>query len=138
MEKPIAGGSGGTAGLATTLARPHELHPRRLTRWLESERLLATLLLAPALTLLGLFIAYPFVMGVWLSLSSVSVGNAGEFVGIRNFVKAWNDSIFRTAFWNTSFYPFWAPLLKLNLCMCLTPLPRRYVRCIRIVRAAIT
>src|SRR5262249_16918226 len=70
MEKPLGGGSGGPAGLATTLERPHELPPRRLTRWLESERLLATLLLAPALILLGLFIAYPFVMGVWLSLSS--------------------------------------------------------------------
>src|SRR6516225_1329698 len=45
MEKRIAGGSGGTAGLATTLARPQELHPRRLTRWLENERLLAALLL---------------------------------------------------------------------------------------------
>jgi len=136
MKKPIAGGSGGTAGLATTLARPHELHPRRLTRWLESERLLATLLLAPALILLGLFIAYPFVMGVWLSLSSVSVGNAGEFVGIKNFVKAWNDSIFRTAFWNTSFYTFWATLFKLSLGMWLALLLNRHFRGKRIVRAA--
>src|SRR5262252_9415418 len=136
MKKPIAGGSGGTAGLATALARPHELHPRRLTRWLESERLLATLLLAPALILLGLFIAYPFVMGVWLSLSSVSVGNAGEFVGIRNFVKAWNDSIFRTAFWNTSFYTFWATLFKLSLGMWLALLLNRHFRGKRIVRAS--
>ena len=45
-----------------------------------------------------MFIAYPFVMGVWLSLSDTSVGNIGHFVGLKNFVKAWNDSIFRTAF----------------------------------------
>jgi len=54
-------------------------HPRTsqplVTRWLESERLLATLLLAPTVIMLGVFIAYPFVMGVWLSLSSTSVGN---------------------------------------------------------------
>ncbi len=98
MKKPIAGGSGGTAGLAVTLPHAGAPRPQRLTRWLESERLLATLLLAPAILLLGLFIAYPFVMGVWLSLSSVSVGNPGEFVGLKNFIKAWNDSIFRTAF----------------------------------------
>ena len=98
MKKPIAGGSGGTAGLAATLAHAGAPSPRRMTRWLESERLLATLLLAPAILLLGLFIAYPFVMGVWLSLSSVSVGNPGEFVGLKNFIKAWNDSIFRPAF----------------------------------------
>jgi len=59
-----------------------------MTRWLENERLLAALLLAPAILLLGLFIAYPFVMGVWLSLSSTSVGNIGEFVGLKNFIKA--------------------------------------------------
>src|SRR6266436_4213802 len=120
MKRTIAGGSGGTAGLAATLAHAGAPSPRRLTRWLESERLLATLLLAPTILLLGLFIAYPFVMGVWLSLSSVSVGNPGEFVGLKNFVKAWNDSIFRTAFYNTTFYtlrgmPFFAITLLAGL-----------------------
>src|SRR6266705_2411422 len=90
-----------------------------MTRWLENERLLAELLLAPAILLLGLFIAYPVVMGVWLSMSSVSVGNPGEFVWFRNFVKAWNDSIFRTAFGNTFFYTFWATIIKLALGMWL-------------------
>ena len=75
MKKPIAGGSGGAAGIAAALPRAGAPRSGRLTRWLESERLLATLLLAPAILLLGLFIAYPFVMGVWLSLSNVSVGN---------------------------------------------------------------
>src|SRR6266498_5636685 len=103
MKKSIAGGSGGAAGIATALPRAGASSPGRLTRWLESERLLAMLLLTPTVVLLGLFIAYPFVMGVWLSLSSTSVGNPGIFVGLDNFVKAWNDSIFRTAFGNTFF-----------------------------------
>jgi multiple sugar transport system permease protein len=136
MKKPIAGGSGGTAGLAVTLPHAGAPRPQRLTRWLESERLLATLLLAPAILLLGLFIAYPFVMGVWLSLSSVSVGNPGEFVGIKNFIKAWNDSIFRTAFYNTSFYTFWATIFKLSLGMWLALLLNRSFRGKRIVRAS--
>jgi multiple sugar transport system permease protein len=136
MDKPIAGGSGGATGIAATLPRTGARRPGRLIRWLESERLLATLLLAPAIILLGLFIAYPFVMGVWLSLSSVSVGNPGEFVGIKNFIKAWNDSIFRTAFWNTSFYTFWATIFKLSLGMWLALLLNRHFRGKRIVRAA--
>ena len=136
MKKPIAGGSGGTAGLAVTLPHAGAPRPQRLTRWLESERLLATLLLAPTILLLGLFIAYPFVMGVWLSLSSVSVGNPGEFVGLKNFIKAWNDSIFRTAFWNTSFYTFWATIFKLALGMWLALLLNRSFRGKRIVRAS--
>src|SRR5262249_14687822 len=119
MKKPIAGGSG-TAGSPTTLPRPPEKHPPPLSPpHGHREPLFAHLLLAPTLILLGLFIAYRFVMGVWLSLSSTSVGNSGEFVGIRNFVKAWHDSIFRTAFWNTSFYTFWATLFKLSLGMWL-------------------
>jgi multiple sugar transport system permease protein len=92
---------------------------------LENERLLAGLLLTPTIVLLGLFIAYPFVMGVWLSLSNTSVGNVGQFVGLKNFVKAWNDSIFRTAFWNTSFYTFWATIFKLALGLWLALLLNR-------------
>jgi multiple sugar transport system permease protein len=103
---------------------------------LENERLLATLLLAPTVVLLGLFIAYPFVMGVWLSLSSTSVGNPGAFVGIANFAKAFNDSIFRTAFWNTSFYTFWATIFKLALGMWLALLLNRQFRGKRLVRAS--
>ena len=106
-----------------------------MTRLLESERLLAALLLAPTVVLLGLFIAYPFVMGVWLALSNTSVGNIGTFVGAANFVKAWNDSIFRMAFWNTCFYTFWATLFKLALGMWLALLLNRQFRGKRIVRA---
>ncbi len=120
----------------TALPRAHAGHAGRVTRWLENERLLAAVLLAPTVLLLGLFIAYPFVMGVWLSLSSVSVGNVGEFVGLKNFVKAWNDSIFRTAFWNTSFYTFWATIFKLSLGMWLALLLNRSFRGKRIVRAS--
>ena len=136
LKKPIAGGSGSAAGITAALPHADALRPGRMTRWLENERLLAALLLAPAILLLGLFIAYPFVMGVWLSMSSVSVGNPGEFVWFRNFVKAWNDSIFRTAFWNTSFYTLWATIFKLSLGMWLALLLNRSFRGKRIVRAS--
>ncbi len=75
-------------------------------------------------------------MGVWLSLSSTSVGNPGTFVGAHNFVKAWNDSIFQTAFRNTVFYTFWATIFKLTLGMWLALLLNRQFRGKRIVRAS--
>lgn len=118
------------------LPRPGAVRPARVTRLLESERLLAALLLAPAVVLLAVFIAYPFIMGVWLALSSTRVGIAGEFIGLANFAKAWNDSIFRTAFWNTTFYTFWATVFKLTLGMWLALLLNRHFRGKRIVRAA--
>jgi multiple sugar transport system permease protein len=134
VKKPIAGGAGNTAG-AVALPRART-SPRARRAWLENERWLATLLLAPTVVLLGLFIAYPFVMGVWLSLSSTRVGHIGEFVGLANFLKAWNDSIFRTAFWNTVWYTGWATVFKLALGMWLAILLNRHFRGKRLVRAS--
>src|SRR5256712_7359350 len=136
MTKPIAGGSNGAAGLEVALPRPRAVGPRTGGHVLENERLLAFALLSPTVLLLGMFIAYPFVMGVWLSLSSTSVGNIGEFVGAKNFVKAWNDSIFRTAFQNTFVYTFWATIFKLSLGMWLALLLNRSFRGKPIVRAS--
>ena len=83
-----------------------------------------------------LFIAYPFVMGIWFSLTNISVGNPAEFVGIQNFVKVWNDSIFRQAFGNTVYYTFFATILKLVVGMWLALLLNRNFRGKRIVRAS--
>ena len=52
---------------ATTL---REAPPPRRQRLLEDERWLAFVLLVPTLVLLGMFIAYPFVRGILLSVTS--------------------------------------------------------------------
>ncbi len=134
MKNSVIGGVGSATRVEVALPHPGSAQP--LQRFLESERLLAVLLLAPTVVLLGLFIAYPFVMGVWLALSNTSVGNPGVFVGLANFAKAWDDSIFRTAFWNTSVYTFWATIFKLVLGMWLALLLNRHFRGKRLVRAS--
>ena len=136
MKKPIAGGAGSATRVEVALSHSGAVRRSALERLLENERLLAFALLSPTVLLLGLFIAYPFVMGVWFSLSNISVGNPAEFVGLKNFVKAWNDSIFRTAFWNTSFYTFWATIFKLALGMWLAIILNRHFRGKRLVRAS--
>src|SRR5215475_9201494 len=133
MKRIVAGGAGTTARLDVVLPGSSVSQTARLTRMLENESLLAAVLLAPTVLLLGLFIAYPFVMGVWLALSNTSVGNPGEFVGLRNFQKAWHDSIFQTAFWNTCWYTGWATVFKLSLGMWLALLLNRNFRGKRIV-----
>src|SRR4029450_12167836 len=100
MKKPISGGAGDTVG-AVALPHPRTSRPARQGAMLENERLLAGGLRGAHVVAPAVSIAYPFVMGVWLALSSTSVGNPGQFVGLKNFIKAFNDSIFRTAFWNT-------------------------------------
>jgi len=51
-----------------------------------------------------LFIAYPFVRASCLSVTDSRVGVPGQFVGLANFYKIWNDSIFRTSVYNTFLY----------------------------------
>ena len=91
--------------------------PKRgpVTRLLEDERWLALALLLPTLALLGLFIAYPFFKGVELSVTDTKVGVPGHFVGLQNFEKIWNDSIFHVAVWNTCLYTFVTTVFKLAL-----------------------
>ena len=103
----------------TTVATPSAYvgSPKRgpVTRVLEDERWLALTLLLPTVALLGLFIAYPFIEGVRLSVTDAKVGIPGHFVGLQNFEKIWNDDIFHVAVWNTCVYTAVATVFKLVL-----------------------
>jgi multiple sugar transport system permease protein len=129
----VVAGSGSAARAALPAER---LVVSRSTRLLENQRVLAVALLAPGVVILTVFIAYPFVMAIWFALTDISVGVAGKFVGIDNFAKAWEDTIFQTAFKNTVFYTFWATVFKLSLGMWLALLLNRHFRLKRLVRAS--
>jgi multiple sugar transport system permease protein len=108
-----------------------------VTRMLEDERWLALVLLLPTLVLLGLFIAYPFVKGVELSVTDTKVGVAGTFVGLHNFAVLANDSIFRTAVSNTFVYTAVTTVFKLGLGLWLALLLNRNFKGKAITRAFI-
>ena len=113
--------------------------PRRgpITRLLEDERWLATCLMLPTLVLLGLFIAYPFVKGIELSVTDTTVGVPGHFVGLANFEKIWSDDIFRLAVYNTCLYTFVTTVFKLVLGLWLALLLNRHFRGKAFMRAFI-
>jgi multiple sugar transport system permease protein len=115
---------------ATTSPRAYVGTPRRgpITRLLEDERWLAFALLAPTMVLLGLFIAYPFVKGVLLSVTDAKVGVPGKFVGLQNFEALMNDSIFRVAVANTFVYTAVTTVFKLALGLWLALLLNRNFR----------
>src|SRR6476619_7598433 len=98
--------------ITTTLGEAPQ--PRR-QRLLEDERWLAFFRIVPTMVLLGMFIAYPFVRGILLSVTDSRVGVPGDFVGLANFHKIWNDSIFRIAVYNTFLYPGVTRVFKLSL-----------------------
>jgi multiple sugar transport system permease protein len=109
------------------LTEPYARASRRgaITRLLEDERWLALVLLVPTVLLLAVFIAYPFVKGVELSVTDARVGVPGHFVGLHNFVVLANDSIFRTAVWNTFVYTGVTTVFKLALGLWLALLLNR-------------
>ena len=121
----------------TALAAPETRRVPIRLRKLEDERWLALVLLTPTAILLGLFIAYPFAEGVLLSLSSAKVGDPGEFVGLANFAKLWDDNIFWTSVWNTFWYTGVTTVFKLGLGLWLAMLLNRHFKGKALVRAFI-
>jgi len=104
---------------------------------LEDQRILGFVLLTPALILILVFIAYPFVLGIWMSLTDKLVGTSGNFVGLANYTRLLDSDIFRTAAWNTLFFTFMATVFKAALGMWLALLLNRKFRLQRITRSAV-
>src|SRR5437867_6134006 len=102
---------------------------------LEDERWLAVLLLLPTAVLLGLFIAYPFVKGVLLSVTDTKVGVPGSFVGLQNFVALAHDGIFLEAVYNTFLYTAVTTVFKLALGLWLALLLNRHFKGKALTRA---
>ncbi len=75
---------------------------RRWRRALENRRVLAPLLIAPAVIFMVLVVGVPFVWAIYLSLTDAIGGSlSGNWVGFDNFTNAWGDENFRRALRNT-------------------------------------
>jgi multiple sugar transport system permease protein len=120
---------------ASAAALPPAARPR--AGLLEREGVLAGVFLTPTVLILGLFLAYPFLLGVWLSFSDKSVGQASTFIGLANFANILQSQIFRQTVWNTFLYTGFATALKVVLGTILALLMNRHFRAKRFVRAAL-
>src|SRR3954469_2301028 len=104
--------SSGAGGLATMATRSEQATRARATggfgggpgAFLERERSLGPVLLIPGALLLLVFMAYPFLLGLWLSTTNSMVGVPGRFIGLENFKDLLSDSIFRQTARNTFIY----------------------------------
>jgi multiple sugar transport system permease protein len=110
---------------ASTSTPERVIVPKPKWRPLESERNLAWRLLLPTLVLLGLFIAYPCMRGLLLSVTDARVGIPGEFVGLDNFRRLAVDPIFHAVVWNTCWYTLVTTIFKLALGLWLALLLNR-------------
>ncbi len=111
-------------------------HPRG--RVFEREAPLGYLLLVPTLIMLVGFLAYPFVIGLWLSVTDSEVGVIGRFVGLGNFrIEFLNDRVFLQSLSNTFTYTAVTTVFKLVLGLVMAVLLNQAFPLQRFVRAAL-
>ena len=68
--------------------------------------------MVPAMAFLILFLAYPLVLGVWLSFTDARIGRTGKFIGLENYEWLMEDTNFWLVVFNTVFYTTVASVAK--------------------------
>jgi multiple sugar transport system permease protein len=115
-----------------------DMRRSRLKGFLGRQSVLGYTLVFPALLFLGVFIAYPFLLGIWFSLTDKKIGGGpGHFVGLHNFQILLNDTIFQQAVVNSLVYTISTILGKIVLGIALALLMNQYFPFKNFVRAAL-
>jgi len=122
------------------LARKGELRGTAVTTGslLERESSLGVILMLPGALLLMVFMAYPFFLGIWLSLTDSAIGRGlGKFIGLRNFADLLTDTIFHQTAWNTLVYAMVTVPFKAALGLGLALLLNNHMKFSNPIRAAV-
>ncbi len=99
---------------------------------------LGYLLLAPTLFMLLAFLAYPFFVGLWLSVTDSEVGVIGQFVGLANYrFEFLHDRVFLLSLWNTFVYTGVTTIFKLALGLVMALVLNQAFPMQRFVRAVV-
>ena len=109
----------------------------RVRGLLDREEILGPVFVTPALLLLLLLVAYPFVVALYFSMSNAFIGRPSEFIGIRNFVKLWDSDAFRQTFQNAFVFTGIAVVFKVVLGIALALLLNEQLWFKRFIRGAV-
>lgn len=124
-------------------AQPHRetLAPEPRANWrrlLDREAVLAYLFMIPGALILVGFMAYPFFLGIYYSMTDKMVGFADfDFIGLWNYTYLPSDRIFQTTVVNTLIYSFVTVPFKLALGLVLALVLNQRFRFSRLVRAGL-
>jgi multiple sugar transport system permease protein len=105
--------------------------------WLDRESILGPVFVTPALLLILLLVAYPFVMALYFSMSNAFIGRPSEFIGIKNFVRLWEADAFRQTFKNAFVFTGIAVAFKLVMGITLALLLNEQLWFKRMIRGAV-
>src|SRR5438876_9114545 len=125
-------------GGARVAAATRRAGPRvRVREWLDREAILGPLFVTPALLLLVILVAYPFVMALYFALSDAFIGRPSHWVGLRNFIGLWDSDAFRQTFQNAFVFTGAAVACKLVLGISLALLLNQQIWFKRMIRGAV-
>ena len=139
-------GQGAAAAVTAALLLEGALSPKREMRGsavttgalLERESSLGVILMLPGALLLMVFMAYPFFLGIWLSLTDSAIGRGiGKFIGLRNFADLLTDTIFHQTAWNTFVYAMVTVPFKAALGLGLALVLNNHMQFSNPIRAAV-
>jgi multiple sugar transport system permease protein len=122
----------------TTAERAAAPSGRAKAHFWDREAPLAYLFMVPGLLILLLFMAYPFFLGIYLSMTDKMVGFADfDFIGFDNFRMLLNDTVFHRTVANTLVYSFVTVPFKLMLGLGLALVLNQTFRFSRFFRAGL-
>jgi multiple sugar transport system permease protein len=109
----------------------------RVRALLDREEILGPVFVTPALLLLLLLVAYPFVVALYFSMSNAFIGRPSEFIGLRNFVKLWESDAFRQTFQNAFVFTGIAVVFKVVMGIILALLLNEQLWFKRMIRGVV-
>ncbi len=93
-----------------------ELRPAERRHRLRRDSLLASWMLAPAIVYIAALVGLPLLLALYLSVSNATTGSQTlQYVGLTNFFRAVNNSIFRSALTNTIIFTLVSQVLVIVL-----------------------
>lgn len=101
--------------------------PGLLARLFADRNFVGFWFMLPAAAVLLLFLAYPLLLGVYLSMTDTTIGRPGIFVGLENFEWLMDDSVFWLSVYNTFLYTVVASVLKFVLGLWLALILNRHL-----------
>jgi multiple sugar transport system permease protein len=107
-----------------------------IAEFFDREDVMGYILLIPVLTILGVFVGYPFVYGVWLAFTDTTIMAPGSFIGLDNLWDLLDNSVFNMAMYNSFVYTGVTTVFKLVLGLAMALILNMKFRGNRFIRAA--
>ena len=110
---------------------------QRVSSLLDREDVLGYLLVAPVVLIVVGFLAYPFFLALWLSLTNKVIGGQPSFIGLQNYVTIAQNSIYQQSVRNTLIFVAGSIAIKLPIGFLLAILLNEKVQLRKMFRSAV-